>query len=364
MYPVSAAFQSQILKSHTMLSKCEVFYNGVYQQDLIITDGQVTMDYGADIQRRCKVDLRDPDGSLTPTELTDLLGIAGQELKLYRGILLRDGTEEYVPLGVFNISVNDITDGGDSHTIQLTGYDRSRRISVARFTEQYIIEAGTNTVDAIRMIALDRYAQVELNLDSMPFTTPQMVADINDDPWKLMQRLSVNNGCDLFFDGNGVLVCRPITDPLLTPVSVDYAEGNSNTLLSINKRWKDDDVFNWVVVTGESAGDDPVFAEAYDDDPASPTYIGGPHGIHMKHFRSDSAIETTQAQQVAYGLLWRYLGMYEQIRFNAVPHPALEPVDRVYIERAVMGIANNYTLDKISIPLTSQRAMECTVRQR
>ena len=363
MYPVSTTFLTEVQQSHTMAMKCEVYSNGVYKQDLKITDGQVTMDYGASIQRRCKIDLKDPDGSLTPDDLGDLLAVAGNEIKLYRGILLRNGTTELVPLGVFNISVNDITDGGDSHTLQITGYDRSRRISVNRFRAQYIIAAGTNATEATKAIAVDRYAQVQMNFDSMPFLTPQIIADINDDPWHLMVRLATNNGCDLFFDGNGILVCKPILDPVNVSPVITYQEGSTNTVLSINKLWKDDDVFNWIIVTGESAGSTPVYAEAYDNDPASPTYVGGAHGVHVKLYKSSTAITTTQASQIAYSLLWRYLGAYEQIRYNVVPNPALEPSDVVRIVRSVMGINNRYALDKISIPMTSQRAMEVTVRQ-
>lgn len=364
MYTVSAQFLLEVYQSHTMVTKCEVYSNGIYMQDLIITDGQVTMDYGADIQRRCSIDLRDPDGSLTPNDLTDILSIAGNELKLYRGILLRTGVTELVPLGVFNISTNDITDGGDSRTITITGFDRSRRISVNRFTRQYQIADGTNVTEAIRTLALDRYPQVQMNLDSLPYTTPSIVADINDDPWRLMQKLAINNACDLYFNGDGLLRLRPTMDPATTSSVATFAEGVNSTLLSVNKRWKDDDVFNWVIVTGESTSHNPVFAEAMDSDSSSPTYVSGAHGIHVKQFRSDIAVSVDQAQQIANALLWKYLGSYEQIRFNAVPHPALEPADRIYLSRVAMGMTTNYTLDKISMPMTSQRAMECAVRQR
>lgn len=365
MWDVSDEFLALTKKSHRMSVRCEVYSDGVYVQDLIIHEGQVRMDYNAEIQRTCSLTLADPLGDLTPDDMSDLLAVAGNEIKVYRGLYLNDGTLEEVPLGVFDISSTDITESGDSHTIQIMGYDRSRAVSRNKFTQPYVIAEGTTYTDAIRSLILSRFPAALFEQDNMPYTTPQIIFDVDRDPWKAAMSLAKDQGCDLSFNGDGVVVCTPTPDPA-TMESVDnYHEGDDCTMLSISKRWNDEEIVNYWIVTGESTNDEPpVSAEAKDTDPASPTYIYGPHGIHLKRYKSNTVNTTDQAQQVANALLYQSLGSYETLRFSAIPNPALELNDVIHIERARIGVAARYVLDKISIPLTAQRGSEYTVRQR
>lgn len=366
MFTTSAAFTEQIKNSHVILTKCEVYADGEYVTDLPIYDGSVSMTYLADQQRRFTAYMGDPDGEYTPDDLHDLLAPVGNELKLYRGLLLNDGTEELVPLGVFPISVTDITESGDGHTIRLEGFDRSQLVSRNKWTEPYIVEEGTLYTDAIKAVVLDRYPRADFDMrGTETFTTPQMVFDVKRDPWRAAVSLAKDIGCDLFFNGNGIIVCNPVHDPMHTEPVWAYEEGEEAMFLSINKRWKNTDLVNYWIVTGESTNDDPpVSASAYDDDPSSPTYIYGKHGIYLDRYQSNSINTEDQAQQVANSLLVRSLGSYEEIRFNSIVHPAHEPGDVISVKRSRIGINNKYVMDKITVPLTSHRAMEVGTRQR
>ena len=89
------------------------------------------------------------DGALRSLSLTvspdpdafDWLATAGAEIVVARGLVLDDGTEELVPLGVFVLDA-DLEETEDG-TITVSAGDRSRRISRARWTDPYTVPAGT-----------------------------------------------------------------------------------------------------------------------------------------------------------------------------------------------------------------------------
>lgn len=364
MWDVTDAFKARVVESHAICTRCEVFQDQTWIADLEISDGQVTMDYNAERQRRCQITLGDPTGSLTPRTLSDMLATAGNEIKLYRGVYLLDGSTEHVPLGVFNISDADVTDSGDGRTITIRGFDRSRKVSVNKFEAPYVVPEGITYSVAIQALIQNRYPKAQFSMDTTPFLTTQSVLDTDRDPWKAAMSLARDQGCDLFFDGNGIVKCRPTIDPATAAVQWDYAEGENATVLSVNKRWLDETLYNYIIVTGESADKQPVSAIASDRDPSSPTFIEGPHGRHVYTYNSSSISNAIQAQVVADSLLYSFLGSYETIRFNAVVNPAHEPGDVITLRRDAIGVNARYAIDKITIPMVAIRAMECTLRQR
>lgn len=366
MYPVSKPFLRRVKQSHQICVKCEVFAGNEFLQTLKIYDGSISMEYQAERQRRFTAYLGDPEGRLTPDNLNDLLAVTGNEIKLSRGVVHLDGTEEFVPLGVFPIGTTDITDGGDGHTIRLEGFDRSKKVSDNKWIEPYVIPAGTLYTDAIRTLILDRYPQAEIvSHGAETFTTPQIIFDVRRDPWLAAMSLAKDIGCDLYFDGNGVVHCDPIEDCASRPPLVEYVDNEESVVLSINKRWRSEALINYWIVTGESADDaPPVSASAFDDDPQSPTYIYGKYGIKLQRYQSNTIRTEDQALTVANSLLALSLGSYEELHFNSIVNPAHEPGDVITLVRERLGISSRYVLDKITIPMTSQRAMEVRTRQR
>src|SRR5690349_16631455 len=144
MYSVSQGFKDALTRSHRVITKAEVLRQGQAIQTLWINSGQVDIDATAAIRRKCKVTLADELGTLTPASAADLLTPFGNELKLYRGIRFADGSEEYVPQGVFGMTTVDIEDDGPGVVINVEGYDRSKKVQRARFTGPVVIAAGTN----------------------------------------------------------------------------------------------------------------------------------------------------------------------------------------------------------------------------
>ena len=144
MYPASATFKNALLNNHTVIAKVEVWNGDLKLTELDIDSGQVNISANSAIRRTCEIHLVTPRSSdnLVPDNDFDYLSPYGNELKVYRGIRYSNGTEEYVPLGVFVMTDVDINDSNEGVDINVSGEDRSLRVSRNKWLEPYQITNG------------------------------------------------------------------------------------------------------------------------------------------------------------------------------------------------------------------------------
>jgi hypothetical protein len=328
--------------------------------------GSVTVDVAAAIRRSCTVTLLDPTGALTVSNAGDILSpLTGNEVVLSRGITYPDGTNELVPLGVFGISAYEVTDDAQGLVIALSGFDRSRRIQRAAFTDTYSILAGTNVAIAIQALVSSRVPGLTYNFAPTATLTPGLVYNTGEDPLAKAVELAASIGCALFFDPQGVCTLAPITDPTTQPPSWVYDEGSNATVIKLARRFVDTATFNDVIVTGGGTGVGiPVRAQAQDTNPSSPTFVGGPYGDVVTVVNSPLVTTVAQAQTMASGILNRSIGTAESLSFEAIVNPAHDVGDVITVNRARSKVAANYVVDSLTVPLTAQTAMTATARRR
>lgn len=371
MYPVSDRFKAAIKKSHVAVSRVELWYAGQFVQTLDVLDGNVTIDDQV-IRRRCSIGLADHTGTLTPQNASSILGVVDSELRVYRGVRFPDGTEELVPLGIFGIASVQIDDSGEGLHLSVQGYDRSRRVSRAKMRDVYNIAAGTNYVTAIRDLIQFRYPAVQFaaNFMTTPLTTPSITLTTGDDPMQKAIKMALEGlGADLYFDANGQLQLQPINDSAGTTPVWEYREGADATILYINSQLSNEDTYNVIVVTGEGPNmPTPLRGEAADTNPNSETYIGGVYGEVVDwistQFTANNATQTT-VDNIASSLLVKRLGFSKLVRFNGIVNAAHELTDVILIHRPDSKLFNEiFVVDKLTIPLTTMRAMEVSTRKR
>lgn len=363
MITTSLQFQAALNASHQMVTGVEVTFNGILQQvDLAVTDGEVTISNEL-IRRSANITVVDPTGALTPAATNDLIMPLGTEITLYRGIKFPDNTIETVRLGIFGIDDVQIEDSGANMSLRIDLFDRAKKVQRADFTSDYTIPSGTNYVDAIRNILIDGFPQIQINFPVLTDTTPNIIFQHNTDRWKAAVDMATDIGYDLFFDNNGVCIMRFALRPVW-PIAL-FTEGETGNLLDIRKRYNRDGIYSHVIVSGETTDNTvPVRAEAVDNDPQSPTYYLGPFGDVPYFYTSQLITTTQQAQATALGLLSRVSGILEGLEFNALPNPALDVSDIINVKRALSKVDANYGVEKISLPLTQDRAMFVTCRSR
>lgn len=368
MFPVSSRFLAALKASHTPVSYIEV-WSAIAGDKLLdvlpFVTASVSVDSTADQRRALTVNFTDAQGLYVPQLPTDYLAPFGQELRPYRGIKYADGTTEYVPLGCF-----PLTDTGTSYTgtdvpIALTAPDRAQLVQAAKTTDFYTVVAGTNIATAIQNLLSARVAGLTFNLEPTTYATPGLVLQPGDDPWKAAVALAASAGQDLSFDASGVVVSRTVPNPDTAPVSTDYPDGKLSVTTQISKNLSVTDTFNVVVVTGEGPGvTTPVTAISQDNNPGSPTYVGGPLGQRVKVIKSDQATTIAQAQAIADAELNKALGLTQQVAFTGIVNPATDSFDVITVENLKLYISGRYVIDKANIPLEWNSLMQVTTRAR
>lgn len=323
-----------------------------------VETGAVTLDSSAAIRGRCDLTIVD-DGlrDLIPTTPQDMLAPYGNEIRLARGIRYPDGTAEAVELGVFRMRQVNPEDSGASSTIQITGLDRWSRLTDARFEQTWVIPAGTNAVTAIRNTVLDAYPDCPLDLGTTNITLPQKLGERGGDRGTFVQDIAWSIGSELYFDGTGTLCRRPLA------VATDnnrwtIREGEGGALLKVGRAWDAERVYNKVIVSGEPIDDAlPVCATALDNNPQSPTYYYGKFGKRPRFYVSQMITTEQQAGLAAAGILAKSLGTSQQVTFDQMVDPTMEPGKVVRIMRERLGLDEKHVLDTLTIPLAARDSM-------
>lgn len=370
MYPVSDDFKTLIRKSHLSTVKVEIYdiANGSIISTAQPISGEVTIDSRRATRRQCSIEFVDLDGTLVPTNKTSSILLPyNREMKIYRGVVFADGTEELVPLGVFILTSVEITDTANGRRITVSGSDRSLRVQRAKFTNHnFYIDSGTAKETAIANMLKDRYPAVQTNFPATNQTTPIIypTLDQSSDPWRESQKIAESAGMDLYFDENGVCRMRPIPDPDLGSPVATYEDDVDSVLVQLNRSLSTDETYNYVVYTGEGTNlSIGVIGEAWDDNPVSPTYRYT-YGEVPLFKSSPNVLTVAEAQEAALAELRKVIGASEKITWDSIVNPAHDVYDIVKIVRSPSGVNATLMIDAITIPLTPQATMNAIGRTR
>lgn len=366
MYSASASFKSAIVADHVVVAKAEVWNQDQKLVTLDIDKGSVKVDAKSAIRRTCSVHLVTDrtTANLVPDTGFDTLSPFGNELRLYRGIQYLDGTEEYVPLGVFIMTDINIQDSNEGVEITVEGEDRSLKVSRNKWLEPYQVTSGS-LEDAIKDLLKDRFDDVQTNFPTTNVTINQVIlgAENENDPWKDAVELCELVGFDLFFDPNGIVVMRQFPSLDGAIVVASYVEGDNNTITSISRNISSKETYNGVIYILEgSEVPTPIRVEAWDEDTTSPTYRFGVFG-EAPTFITSNLLETeAQATTAAYLLLNRFIGAQESISWNGLVDPSLDANDVVYIRNTGAKVDRVVIIDSLDIPLAPEDSMTADAR--
>lgn len=413
MYPVTEEFKTQVRTSHTATIRAEVWQGDQKLVSLEPVDGQVDIDGRRSVRRTCSLRVAVPgdtyaleeipgtstytditllyadyptmlsqvptyaqlapagsyrtvlvDSGIVPEDAYGFLTPYGNEIRLWRGIRLPDGTVEEVPLGVFVIVNVEVQEGASSTTVSVTGSDRSLRISRAKWTEPYAIRS-TITETALGELLLDRWLDVDTSFTATGTTIGQATlgTESNADPWADALRLAQSAGHELYFDGNGVAVLEPTRDYDTASPDAVYLQDEEAMVLDITRSLNADDTYNGVIATGEGTGLDGVYrGEAWDDDPDSPTYRYGPFGQVPRFYSSSLIANADQAQTAADSILSKGKGLTEQINWTQIVDPSLDVGDVVVVVNENTKVNRTLVLDRLTIPLDPSKPMAAVAR--
>lgn len=326
MYPVSSQFLRLLNESHRVLSEAELHMTDGRVELIDHISGTVTADRGAAARRTCSLVI--PDPAMIPRTERDKVSVYGGYVVLRRGLDLGGGQREMVPLGVFRI--NDVS--GDLHygPVTLTGTSFESYLSDDKFTAPTSTRGYSLVSTAIQYLVDTSMPSMVIDSTRLTDTTVGVTTwDVEGDRMDAIREVAQAAGCEVYCSADGTLVIAPLPDPLLTPPVWDIKAGERGNMIRAERGMTSQGVFNGVLARGENSESEspPVSALVTDDDPASPTYWGGPFGKRPA-FISSATLTTEGACRSAatYELAARR-------RPNAtadlavLPNPALAPGD-------------------------------------
>lgn len=228
----------------------------------------------------------------------------------------------------------------------------------------YTIPSGLNYGDAIKAMVQDRLpSQSRFNISTSTRTTPLLVYGLQQggDPWQDIQELAGAIGFEAFFDAAGVFVCRPIPNPAVGEPVWTFDQAANPVIAEAEFDLSSDQTFNDIVVIGQStSSSNPFSAEAFDNDPSSPTYILGDYGRVSERVTSSLITSQDQAQEMADAALYASLGAAATVTLTVVPMPALEPGDVIKISCGNIGVDGTYVINSMTTPLSPADPQQLT----
>lgn len=390
MYPISPEFIEAIQNGAEVITRADLYRFNDKVMELPILGGTVTDDSGAAVRRRATLQVAAGyDASFIPAKVSrDDKGLwpIGSEVRLFQGVKHTDhslGTE-MVPMGVFRIARPVVQDNGSDLVLTIDGYDRSRALSRARFTDSYQIANGTDLATAIKdmwqhqvgwltddMFKDEYWMRTDGYFASKHYWTPQLTFDRTGDPWAEAKKMAASSGLEVFFNTEGYPVLRVEPNPLTDPAVYEYLEGEANTATNLSRDLDDETAYNGVIVTGENSTNTTIpRAEVWDTNPESPTYYDpakpwdSSYGPVPTFITSQYIARQEQADDAAVAEFGRLTGILENVRITAVPNFAHESHDVIAICRNRINVDSKYILESFTVGLGESGMLDGVTRSR
>ncbi len=358
MRAASPAFGRVVAGSHRIAVRADILLNrSVIAEGVPLVDGRVNFDRSAARLATLSATIADP--TRLPLSPSDIYTPFGYEVRIWRGVYV-GAAPELLPLGTFPIQSSYID--GVGLATDITGEDRSRLVSDARFEDDYQIAAGTNYATAIQALITDGVTGFEFLFPSTTFTTPLLTFAAQSDRWEAAQGMARSLGNEIFFDGLGRCVMRPEPTFADDPVAT-IAEGSN--MVSAGIELDRTNAYNRVIATSSNASLDAQYrGVATDDDPSSPTYYDGPFGRKPRFYSSPFLASDAQCDSAAAAVLASGLGVASSLSLVAVPDPRYEASDVILARRAALELNHVHIIESFSIGLGPEPPMPITTRAR
>jgi len=306
---LDAGYRALLAGPHQFLTRIEVWDDTGRIDDfgndgLPITSGSIQASLTSRVARTVTLTtIQD----LFPADVNGLLAPFGNYLKIFQGVN-GYGAPPYM-WQTFRGRINDVSMDA-SGNVTLNAVDRAGDIADSYFGRPYQAATGERVTTQFKTLITDAIPDATFGTFSDIFyLTPNLIWQ--NDRASACDDLSAAGHAWWYPLANGDFVMRfvPWTIPQ-TPL-LTFTDGLGGTLQAWTVSFSRDGVFNQVWVTGELAdGSTPVVAVANNNDPASPTWVGGKFGIHAQLVQVQTA--TSQGQTLT--LANQYLKQFSALR--------------------------------------------------
>lgn len=334
MRAASEKYAEAVLGSHRVIVKLEVWRGGTRLLDsLPFSDGELT-DNGEETVPG-DLSLTVPAGAareLTPLDPLAPLAPFGQRVYVRHGIRYPDGSEELLPLGWQQIQSTDpeyLTGA-----LRTTGQSLEVILEESKLTQPRQPPSGATFLSELKALVGTRV----LFTQTLPAGVTNRAIP-KDRVWEgsrleALSDLAAAWPVRLKVDDQGVLRILRVVDELSRTPVVTLRTGERGVVASWDAPNSREELYNAVFARGEEEAGDAraVAGYAYDTDPKSPTFYGGPFGERPLEYASPLLTTKAQAEKAARTLLNRRLRRTRTVSVELVPDARLQVDDYVRLE--------------------------------
>jgi hypothetical protein len=318
-----------------------------YALDVGVIDGTIDVQLDRAERRSCDLTLKNKDGRLTSSPY----GFWYDKIvKVTRGIQTSALVDAYTfEVGTFLI--DQITEPHFPQQVSITGRDYGKRLLLTKIPEAIGYTVGMS-VDAIVLACVSAAGITNYNIPASGKTLTRAFSyDRGTDRWTIISDLCQAYAYDAFFDQHGVFQFRPQVDPLSAPLTFSFTD-HSN-LATYTKITNDSEIFNDVIVVGQTNTQTPVSGRAQNFNMNSPTNIGR---IGQRTKIIESALVTTNSDCASLAMTYLRVSALEsyEVSMDAKVIPWLDvgvAVEFIHEGQAVTD-PTRFLLTSLSIPMS------------
>lgn len=335
-------YRDALAAPHNAYSRIEIWRSGIQVDELVYREpggaryaratpvflgGSIRATLGSRVTRTLTMSVPE---YLYPRRSTDLLNPYGNEIRAFRGIRYGNDSRDEFPVFVGPIMRAKPPRQGE---VTIEASDVTLRVSGAGFLSPLPSQVGDLVTDEYERLVLDAYPAATFGThSSLTDLVPALSYDT--DRGQALDSLAGTATAFWYALADGRFVIRSIPWSVApTSAAIVLTDGAGGTLQAAYPDQNAADLFNRVLVLSDRAdGGPPLWASADDDDPTSPTWIGGPFGVRARSVRVTGATNQGQLLSVAKTLIARTRTLTESWSITCVPDAAIELGDPLDVE--------------------------------
>ena len=347
MYPVSASLVRAWSSGYSVEVSCQARRGAaVLVDDLDVVGGGVATTDAPGVRAVLDLEVAPSPG------LFDVLAPGG--VQVFPVLRFRWGIEmEDVPLGCFDVEEQSLsyTDGG---TVGLKGCPDLMGRVVSRRLDSPVLATG----NAVGLASLAIRDGIGVGLTGTDVDRAEaVVADaVFDDKREdlIAACLAAANRQAYVDRGRRLVIRKP--PGLEGPVVWSVDAYRSGTLVTAERTRSSRMVRNRIIVRPVGVHFPTQWVD--DDDPTSPTWVGGPMGVRPRVLASPLIRNAEQARAAGRSLLARSTGLAASLTITTAPHWGLEPGDVIDVTLPAVGgdgaVSERHLVASVNLPLPTR----------
>ncbi len=302
-------------------------------------------------RRSCDISLKNDEGLYIPIPEHNLW--ANTKFRLYTGLKV-NGEDYFVSRGIFVLSKPEVNSYLSEKTASLTALDKYSLLDgtlAGELEAEYIIDVGTNVVDAVNAVFLEAGEVKSPIIHPTDEVTPYTIIKNPGDTFSaILSDLENMMSWICFFDKNGHPRFQPPTD-IDTVGSVWSFTTDEIAYLGSSRRYEYDKIKNHIVVYGDNINGELFRSVAEDTNPESPTRIDL-LGKRTKIVNDDLIYSFELAEARAEWELQQVIMLNESVDIRFMPIDIINEDSVILINDSGIGLSGDrYLVQSVSFPL-------------